>query len=137
MKKKNISLARAYLAFYIIFIFTAAIPVLLSFKIAPALSIVFIVLEALCLGGVITSNVFYDKGDNKKYYISSIASFGAFDVFFLYGFILEIVYSAQGQSASYAWMINIISLIALGLIDLFVAFGIERLVHPREEINAY
>ena len=137
MKKRNISLARSYLAFYIIFAFTAAIGPLLTIKFSPAFSIVLIVLDCLCLGGVIASNVFYDKNMNDAYYLSTYISFGVFDVLFLYGFILEIVFSAKGESAPYAWMINIISLLALAAINVFVIFGINKLKHPREEINAY
>ena len=137
MRKKNISLARAYLAFYILFAFTAGIPSLLSFKISPILSIIVVILECACLGGVITSHVFFNKDKKNEYYIASTASFGAFDLLFFFGFILEIVYTAQGEAAPYAWMINIISLIACAVIDIFVYFGIKRLKNPRKAINDY
>ncbi|MCQ2087845.1 MAG: hypothetical protein MJZ37_07315 [Bacilli bacterium] len=137
MRKRNISLARAYLAFYILFVFTAGVPALLSFKISPVLSILVIVLALACLGGVITSHVFYNLNKNNQYYLSSLISFGAFDLLVIYSFILEVIYTGQGISAPYAWMVNIISIIANILIGIFLYIGIDRLRHPREAINNY
>ncbi len=134
MRKRNISLARAYLAFYILFVFSAAIPVLLTFRFSITLSIVVLVVEFLCLAGVIVSNVFYDKKIEKVFYITGIASFGLFDLLILYGFVLELVYTIQGKPATYAWIISIASILIYALISFFVGFGMYRTKHPIEKV---
>ena len=133
MRKRNIAMARAYLAFYILFVFAAFVPAFLLMKFSGVLTVVMVVLAFLMLGGVIASNVFYDKNQEKAFYLSAIISYLAFDVYVLFGFILEIVYTGMGEPATYAWIISILSLLILGVINLFVALGMYRLKHPIEE----
>lgn len=134
MRKRNIALARAYLAFYILFVFMAAIPPLLVFKFSGAFSIVLIVFAVLLLAGVIASNVFYDIKKDNLFYLTGIISYGLFDVFVVFGLILEIVYAINNEPATYAFIVAILSIVAMGLISLFVGFGMYRLKHPVEEI---
>ena len=134
MRKRNISMARAYLAFYILFAFSGAIAPLLCFKISGALSIILIVIDCLALGGLIASHVFYNKEMNKALYISAISSVAVFDLMILFGFILEIVYTIQGNSATYAWVMSIVSIIAFALISFFIGLGLYRVKHPKEKI---
>lgn len=133
MRKRHIAMARAYLAFYILFVFAAPIPAFLLTKFSNALTVVFIVIPCLMLGGVIASNVFYDKHMDKAFYLSGMISYLSFDILVLAGLIIEIIYTLNGEPAVYAWVISILSLLILGVIDLFVALGMYRLKHPLEE----
>ena len=137
MRKKSIGMARAYIGFYIWFAFGAGIPALLSFKFSSSLSIGILLGECLCLVGVICSHVFYNKNLNKPFYICGIASYTLFDAFVIYGLVLEIIFTGQGEPAPYAWMISIASLVLLAVFEVFVGLGMYRTKHPREIVNAW
>ena len=134
MRKRTISMARAYLAFYILFVFSGAIAPVLAFKYSGALSIILIVLDFIALGGLIASNVFYNKENNKLLYIFAISSLSLFDAIIVLGFILELVFTIQGQSATYAWVMSVLSIIAFAIISFFIALGLYRVKHPKEKI---
>ena len=91
-------------------------------------------LLTLLLAGVIASNVFYDIKKDNLFYLTGIISYGLFDVFVVFGLILEIVYAINNEPATYAFIVAILSIVAMGLISLFVGFGMYRLKHPVEEI---
>ena len=134
MRKRNISMARAYLAFYILWAFAGAIAPMLCFKFSSALSIVLIILDVICLGGLIASHVFYNKNMNKLLYIFAISSVGLADLIILAGLIIEIAYTIQGSAATYAWVVSILSIIEFALISFFVGLGLYRVKHPKEKI---
>ena len=134
MKKKNLSMARSYLAFYILIIFMGAIPPLLTFKFSLGFTIALIVIECLCLAGVICSHVFYNKEKYLPFYLCAGISFIIYDLITLYGFVLEIIYTSNGEPAPYAWTVSSLSIIIMGLVSFFVALGMYRIKHPVEKI---
>lgn len=115
---KNKALKRSYIFAYIMAFFGASIPAMLFVKMNHALAIVFFVFAILCLAGLIVSHVFYAK-DKEIFFLVGASAIGLFDLLNLVGLVVESIYSAQGKSSIYAWIIICLSIVSGALVTVF------------------
>ena len=115
---KSKGLKRSYVFAYVMSIFGLGVGALLSIKIHAALAIIVLVLTILTIAALIVSHVYYKK-DKKIYFIIGASAIGAYNLITLYSFILEIIYTSMGKSATYAWVMNVFTLLAGILLVVF------------------
>ena len=115
---KNKRLKRSYVFAYVMSIFSLGVGALLSIKIHASLAIIVLILTLLSVAALITSHVYYKK-DKRLYFIIGGSAVCSYNVIALYGFILEIVYTALGKGATYAWIMNIFTLLSGIILAIF------------------
>ena len=114
--KKNKNLSRAWFWSYVVLIFGAALAPLLAVKFSMALSIVFIVFAVITLGLIIAARVLYTK-NRPLFPFFALSAQGLNSLLVLIAMIMEIILTAQGQPAVYAWIIGSIGVLLLIFID--------------------
>jgi hypothetical protein len=125
---QNKKLRLAYILMYIMWLLGLQVTSLLLIKYSMAGALIMAIISLITLGGLITSHCFYLK-DPKIYKITSLVSFGLYTAILLIGLIIEIVLSASSQSATYAWVFLIITLI----VTLFGDFYLYKHLFVKEE----
>lgn len=130
---KNKGLKRSYIFAYINVLFGLMIPVLLAYRVHVALMIVMLLIVLCELAALIVSHVFYAKDDNLYHWtgLGAVIGFGALT---LVGLIWEIVYTAQGLAANYAWMILVLNIISAALLGLFYYLDWKKKINRNAEL---
>ena len=130
MIRKNKTLSRCYLGAYIAAIFSTWIAPFLISRESGAAAIILVVIDSLLLAGLITSHVFKNKNMMKPFLISSAIAIGTIFIMVLVGFIIELIYTIQGQPAQYAWWVSSIGLGIMLLVIPFTLRSYYRITHP-------
>lgn len=115
--KKNKALSRAWFWSYLTWFFGASMPILLFIKTGLVLSIILAILWIGILAMIIVARVFYTKKRPLFPLFGYIAQ-GANLLLVFTGIVVEIVFSAMGQPAVYAWVFGVLAL--LGQIVIFI-----------------
>lgn len=124
--KKHRGLARAFLISYFVAIFGGMIFGLLLVKDNLPFAIV---MMCVCLADfiaiIVARNLF--KRNFKAFVYTSAASFGLLNLLVLLGLILEIIFTAQGLSAPYPWLVIGVSIPLLVIVDLSYIFDLIKI----------
>ena len=99
--KKNKHLIRCYIGGYFLWLFGAILFPLLMIKFSGALAAVLFALSCVILGGLIASHVLYNV-KRELYSIFSFVFHGLNCAFIFAGLIVEIIFAASGEGATYA-----------------------------------
>ncbi len=132
--KKNKNLHRAWFWSYVVLIFGGTVAALLAIKFSMALAIIFIVLACLNLGGIIAAQVLYSK-ERKLFPIFGSAAQGMLTLLILIGLIMEIVLSAQGKPAVYAWVVVGIAIPIMVFIDAETFIIVKKIIKGEKIIE--
>lgn len=130
--KKNKILYRAWFWSYFALVLGGVLAALLSAKLSGALAIIMTVLAFVDLGLIIAGRVLYVK-NRPLFPWFAYAAMGLLSALILFGFVLEIVYTAQGKPAVYAWVMGSISLVGVFFID-WAAFDYAGKIRRGEKI---
>ena len=128
--KKYKALSRIFLLSYLVAIFCAVLFGGLLTKYSVPVALVFIALAAVDLGFLIAARALFAK-HYKLFFYFSIGAIGYLNIAVLGAFILEAIFTAQGQSAPYAWMISIISIVFMTVIDIFYVLSLKKIHHKK------
>ena len=61
----------------------------------------------------------------------SVICLGYMNLSVLGSFLLEVIFTAQGNPAPYAWMISIISILLTVVVDVFFVLSIKKIHHKK------
>ncbi len=128
--KKNKKLSRAFFGSYFVWAFGAILFVLLLVKQPVALPIIAMVVAALILAAIIVARVMFSK-NYQVFFITSVIGFSLLTLYCIGGLILEIIYTAKGIPAPYAWVISIASLLLVALVDYQYISSVLKIHHKR------
>ena len=128
--KKNKRLSRAFFGSYIVWLFGALLFVLLLIKNGGALPIIACVVAGLDLAAIITARVMF-KNHYHVFFILSVAAFSVLTLFCIGGFVCELLYTLEGKSAIYAWVISSLSIALVALVDYQFVTSILKIHHKR------
>ena len=128
--KKYKALSRVYLLAYLVALFGGMLFGLLLVKDNLGLAIAMMVLCLLDFAAIIVSRAMFRNHYHIFFYVS-LPAFIVLTLLVIAGFSLEVIYSNQGLSATYAWTIGSLNLGLVVFIDLFYALTIRKIHHKR------
>ena len=132
--KKNKNLSLAWFWSYIVLLVGGTLAPLLSIHFSNAFAVVLIIVAAVALGLMITAHVLYTK-KRELFPHFAIAGQGINALLVLYGFISEIVLTAKGSPAVYAWVFGSISLVLMILIGIEVGVICKKIIKKEKIIE--
>lgn len=128
--KKYKALSRIFLLSYLILIFCGILFGFLLTKFSVPLAIVFIALAVADFAALIVAKHLFNKHYNV-YFTMSVICLGYMNLSVLGSFLLEVIFTAQGNPAPYAWMISIISILLTVVVDVFFVLSIKKIHHKK------
>lgn len=133
--KKIKALSRAWFWSYISWLVGGSVPVLLAIRFGVAFPIIMLVLWIAALGLIITARVMYAK---KKPFFPTFAyaGQGLTLALALFGLILEIVFTAQGLPAVYAWIMSVLGFIGQSVIMVTVNIYAQKILRETKKQQA-
>ena len=128
--KKYKSLTRIFLLSYLVIIFCGVLFGLLLTKASVGLAIALIILAVLDFAALIVVRFLFEKHYNI-YFSISVGAIGYMNLSVLGAFIIELIYTIQGNPAPYAWMVSIVSILLTAVIDIFFVLNIRKIHHKK------
>ena len=128
--KKYRALSRIFLLSYLVLIFCGVLFGFLLVKSNLAVALVLIGLAVVDWAALITAKHLFNR-HYQAFLIISVIGIAYVNIASLGALIIEIIYTAQGLPAHYAWMISIISVLFCVVIDIYYVLSIKAIHHKK------